>query len=254
MMTKDLYVSSYNNRLNEYQSLSLEKTFGKHIIGLNATRSEVWLQAKVSEQYNGGFKITTGTDMYLFGLRYYYKLLRVKKILLNTTSKYNPMPVLDGYNRKNKKYLLNFEVLPFFGLDYNKVNHNTHWDGFDPKMFSDTSDAPSTISFGSLAPFTYIKYGSGDKVVKNYHGASIQFGFRIQFKKQDKDRLLINFLYNQGLVPLLYSPLMYYNSSLDYTIKSNFQSRGTFWSINASYPITIVNKKGERRSDRKLLN
>ena len=61
-------------------------------------------------------------------------------------------------------------------------------------------------------------------------------------------------MYNQGITDYLQSRYTKYITKIDKTVSSRFATNGTFISICASYPITIQNPKGQRRSDRKLLN
>ena len=153
------------------------------------------------------------------------------------------------------KYLIHFDFKPFLGLGLSIV-HPVNWASNDYPSDSTPSN-PNTSCIGcGNDPFLYTNIGDGSSIVKNHFGAAIQTGFRLQFKKEHKERLTLNFIYSQGLVTLLKTP--YEEKIFDYfgtgkleVAKATFASRGTYWSIYATYPITLVNKKGERRRDRK---
>ena len=170
----------------------------------------------------------TGDDLKSFGFIGEYKLLDAKHI----------------------------QILPSFGFTLNKINN--------------TCNDCSTVSFGviildsnnNVVKDEMIEYKSGfldartDYIVKNWCSWSLNFGVKFQFtNKYDKDRLFVKFMYSQGLMTILQSPfsrnLAIAGGGVPPRIGEGvFRSRGTYWTIYASYPITIVNKKGERYRDR----
>jgi hypothetical protein len=167
--------------------------------------------------------------------------------LRNFTLSYSQEFLLFNFG-KNKSINLS----PIGGISLNKIAK--HW--IPKNNFTGIIDTNSINTLNLQdSQFLYVGNGNnkvfGDKFIKNYWGMSLQFGFLIQFKKEEKDRMALHFRYNQGLSMLLYSPFktMFKDQNGEYW-ESEFASRGTFWSVSLSYPITILNKKGERYRDR----
>ena len=262
MIGKSQFLKTKQMESSQYFGLSLEKQFERHSLGVNFLISDIILHSKFyyQGQYGGeGRKVSgIGTTQNLIGFNYSYDWFGVNWFRINKKVT-GSMPVVDEYNLANKKYLLNFRIQPIVGLSLVKVV-DTNWDGcrFDPVDSSKVSlDGGTSLGIGGDDGWDYGPQGS-NKIVNHEWGMALQFGFRTQFVKNGKDRLVLGFIYNQGLTTLLkttFTTNILQNKGTTYiTETAMYGGRGSFLSIYASYPITLVNKKGERRSDRKLLN
>ena len=147
----------------------------------------------------------------------------------------------EGYIKIQPKYYLRFSLIPFFGFSYNLVNSN----GIPYNI----KDWYSVRKDEDLEVKTYVGRGNKAYILKT-GGASLQSGTRIQFKRNDKDKFCIHLLLNISFQK-------YYETNVSYKLKENpnwfsakFITRGHFFAISLSYPITIINKKGERYRDR----
>jgi len=76
-------------------------------------------------------------------------------------------------------------------------------------------------------------------------------GLTIQFLQKGKERLALNFYYNQGLTNYLNANYTYTENNISQT--ENVVSKGTYIAIGISYPIKIwdINK---RRSIKAAIN
>jgi hypothetical protein len=157
----------------------------------------------------------------------------------------------------NPRYFFNFSFQPFMGLGFNRVG-TTNWVyGYPSDSLSGSGGGGFSIGGTDVGYFEKTSYEkAGDAIIKNRHGMSLQAGFRIQFKKQGKDILALNFIYSQGFVTMLESLFIitidrrFSQPITPVKVNQTFASRGSFLAIYASYPITILNKKGERYRDR----
>jgi hypothetical protein len=234
----------------------------KSSIHFNFSGSVTWLYARYSsypQNINPKFSFNdlfwdkkglieaNGVNLYNFCLSYHYSVIKFR---LTTHEK----AIV-----KECKYL---SIEPFCGIGINKIRqHNIpanlkFADSSSSTSITDSNEIGSTAFLG-YSDFEYYGIGKnkifGDKFVRNYWGLSLQWGVVVQFKKENKDRLAIRFRYNIGLTTLLYSP---FHKPSNYSgidpnyYKGAFASKGSFWSISLSYPITILNKKGERYRNR----
>lgn len=234
-----------NKRSGNYIGLGIEKALNEKVnIHVQFVNTVTWLTA-------GNTK-----NPKVIGLNFYEKILTENRGLIRGigigVNNYNLLFNYKWFDfslkKQNNDKRIDFNYL--VGVSVNQVNRMN----YQPNESTDSTG--NTFSTGANN-FDYVGTGNnkifGDKVVKNYWGASIQLGYALQFTKGDKDRLAIRFMYNQGLTKLLYSPFTtraFKNDELVSKSTSAFASYGSHWSIALSYPITILNKKGERHRDR----
>lgn len=146
----------------------------------------------------------------------------------------------DGYIKIPQKYYLSFTVVPFLGLSYNLVNKG----GNAYNMI----DGYSVNKSEDIEVKTYI--GDNNDYILKDRGVSIQSGTRIQFKRKNKDVFSLQFLLNISLQKYFENNIEYKFTNSSTWMTAKFISRGHYAGIYLSYPITLVNKKGERYRDR----
>jgi len=154
------------------------------------------------------------------------------------------------FRTRNKRSLF---ICPSAGATINFVVP-TCWGDCGPSSEDTSAGNPSGpyLSFSSSA-FEQAN-GNGD-IVRNMFSTNINLGLKFQFhNKLGKNALFFKVTYSQGLVPILESKFQrtFLNilDDTEVTGKSTYRSYGTYWSFFVSYPITILNKKGERYRDR----
>ncbi len=148
----------------------------------------------------------------------------------------------EGYIKIQPKYYLRFSLIPFLGFSYNLVNTKTK---------SNIDENGYSVKGSLLDDYEVKTYvGKNNAFILKSSGASLQSGTRIQFKRNNKDKFCIHLLLNISFQK-------YYETNVSYKLKENpnwfsakFITRGHFFAISLSYPITILNKKGERYRDR----
>ena len=248
MLDKNDYLDVYNDgstgfrndgSLVIYMGFEIEKKFksnnfdfkyGFTYLSLAAT---TYSDPSKESLYGAGFDIT-GTGQNTFGL-FYSKDLEIR--FNNIFKSKNPNVI-----RKNKSVI----IRPYGGVNINHIQWSVNWGN---TIGIQNDSLPSDVKYGWDVYDEDNKY----KAVKNKNGVSVETGVRLTFKT-DKERLSFIFMYNQGITDYLQSRYTKYITKIDKTVSSRFATNGTFISICASYPITIQNPKGQRRSDRKLLN
>ena len=103
-------------------------------------------------------------------------------------------------------------------------------------------------------------YSSGDSIIsfksgawnvgkfegKSFYGASLLLGVKFQFFGEKRDKLGLTIAYNQGVNNLIKTDFSIDLKDQNGVMKNHkgvYASKGSFLTIYASYPITIVKKK-----------
>lgn len=265
MLNPSKVMMSYQMESSQFWGLDLRKTILKHELGVNFTISDVNLQAKTYSQTlygrNRG-RSAIGTAMHLYGFNYSYELADIKFLKIKPKTIRGSTVELNEYFTQSPRYFASFKFKPIASLNLNYVTR-TNW----TPWFLDDSASSNNIDTSSFDPSgTTLSFGKDDwdmgeygssKIVKNKFGVSLNLGFELQFYNQNRNKVCMGFLYNQGFTNLLgtsYNKYLSSDGGQTYVLKRGyFASRGSFLSMYLTYPITLVNKKGERRIDRKSL-
>lgn len=199
-----------------------------------------------------------GADLFSTGIIGEYTLLNLHFIKRRIPPHVSTIPNSPYIN--NKK--VNVDIKSSFGITLNRPS-NVCWgncpvdtnNSFSPENPADTTDNNSTLHVGSAhSDFEYFNPGYGNYGLKNKYSWSLNLGVKFQFKnKYDKDRICIKAMYSIGLMTILKSPYsreIYDANNNKVIANGTFQTKGSYFALCFSYPITIVNKKGERFHDR----
>ncbi|WP_299250268.1 hypothetical protein [uncultured Cytophaga sp.] len=119
-------------------------------------------------------------------------------------------------NVKSNFFLMSFKLRPFAGINIDFVDRMS-----EDTVINKGYDYTETLQYSIL----------------NNNGLSSIFGFTVQFLQKGKERLALNFYFNQGLTK-------YLSANYTYTENNNTQttsvvSKGSYISIGLSYPINI---------------
>ena len=154
--------------------------------------------------------------------------------------------VLEEMQQKTNKYLVNFKIIPYVGIRASKISDMN----FQEKNFSFNINSNSPY-FQSVGYEYYIPYTIFDKpIIRKTSNTYLTLGTTIQFFSYKRDKLAIHIEYNKGLSTILDTYIVYRKIEETAWSLKRLYSRGSNLSITASYPITILNKKGERYRDR----
>jgi hypothetical protein len=184
------------------------------------------------------FKYFTWKNLYLFSLN-----LGKETHTFNFFKEKNVVRLYDRDDniiRSIQKYYLRFSIIPYLGFSYNivqkKGNEYNIIDGY-------------SVSNGDGYKIKSFVGANHDYILKS-HGISLQTGTRIQFKRNEKNMFCLHLLLNISLQKYYENNVMYKLEEKPSWFSAKFITRGHFFGIYASYPITILNKKGERYRDR----
>ena len=154
--------------------------------------------------------------------------------------------VLEEMQQKTNKYLVNFKIIPYVGIRASKISDMN----FQEKNFSFNINSNSPY-FQSVGYEYYIPYTIFDKpIIRKTSNTYLTLGTTIQFFSYKRDKLAIHIEYNKGLSTILDTYIVYRKIEETAWSFKRLYSRGSNISVTASYPITILNKKGERYRDR----
>lgn len=211
----------------KYKHHNLDFKYGFTYLSL-AARSYSNPQKK---PYHGTGSDIVGTGQNTFGLFYSRDFILSSNAIFKTTNS----------NRKNRSLIFR----PYGGININHIQWSGNW-GNTFQIVNDT--VPSDIKYGWDLVDETNKY----KAVKHKNGFSVETGIRVTYKVQNKEKLSLIFMYNQGITDYLETRYTTYIPSVSKTTSSRFASNGTFLSICLSVPFKIQNVKGERRKDTRL--
>lgn len=244
---------------SEFWGFEVQKTinakssiiFPLHISGivLNATVRDVYVykytganQKLLAELTKKELHLETlGSDLYSIGVIYERNLC------------YIPIARKPKPDDRIIKNNLNLIISSSFGVTLNTLGLVCWGGDCNEEVSKDTSAASIDYSqfSSSQSDFTYL--GNGN-MVRNTFSSSLNFGIKFQFKNgKNKDKLFLKLMHSQGLIPLIESPYRrdltsFFNTKT--VAESYYRSFGTYTAFYLSYPITILNKKGERYRDR----
>jgi hypothetical protein len=244
--TKQIHHSYRLNRTLPITGIGIEYIHNRTRINLNYM-PESWIAYHVSFQMSnfGGYSGSEDIVCLKIGKELKKRVSWIKAPKM----KYNGNAfVLEEMQQKTNKYLVNFKIIPYVGIRASKISDT----GFQEKNFSFNINSNSPY-FQSVGYEYYIPYTIFDKpIIRKKNNLYLTFGTTLQFFSYKRDRLAIHFEYNKGLSTILDTYLVYKKiEDTEWSLKRLY-SRGSNIAITASYPITILNKKGERRKDRNL--
>ncbi len=144
--------------------------------------------------------------------------------------------------QKTGKHFFVFNLQPYIGYSLSLQNVNA---------FSKTDNGYKNLpTNNSNYKFRVFEGAKQNPAGRSKIGNCVQLGIKVQFKSNGKDKLAMNFEYNQGLNVLQVFPVEYKHvKDSNWTIRK-ILNRGSFFAAYLSYPITIINKKEERNKDR----
>jgi hypothetical protein len=235
------YIEKVNFNTYDFKKISLEYAFKKSILEATIFSTHIGLNPRIIDPVTG-FKLANNpflASQKLYQLNYQFNLVDIKAIKL-------PARGVDTTVQFQKRYLLNFKLLPVIGIAWVKVPEIRQGLSYDTSLAIYKSDLNLAKNWEENI------YNGGDfRACKN--GFSVCVGVKIKSYRKGKEFISFNINYTQGFTTLMQSK---YNINLKQKDSSvlkqsaNFYSKGSFLAIYASYPLTILNKKGFRRKDR----
>ncbi len=243
-----------SKHLGNYSGFDLEKRISKHSIFFNYSSKTIYLSNSVyiTPFEHPNTKVgnhSEGTELLTYGISYAYNLdfHLLKKKKLNVTSVY------DDYVRD--KHWLNFSVAPFVGIGISKLL-NTNWNSTQNESEPCKENSIDTTSAGTLV--SGIGWDSFDcdgaktinKIEQSKRGFSLLLGVKFTFLRQYKNGISVSFVYNPHFTTFLKATYSTKIENVKEVQSATFASKGKNIGIYLSYPITILNKKGERYRDR----
>jgi hypothetical protein len=183
----------------------------------------------------------------IFSLDAGYELNKKISLIRLPKVKYNGQAfVLENLEKYSNRYLLNFKIIPFVGFKASKISDKS----FQGESISFNIGSNNSF-YTSIDYEFFIPYKIYDKpIIRRDNNLYLSLGTTLQFFSYKKDRLAIHFEYRKGFFAYLDTFILYRKIGETDWQSKRLYSRGSCFSITASYPITILNKKGERYRDR----
>ena len=159
--------------------------------------------------------------------------------------------IKDGYTftfeRKTSKsnlYLINSKVIPTLGLRYSIIYTNTSRE--DRSSANYTNQYHSSWKYEAYIPEKI----NNQSIITRSNNLYLSLGTTFQFFSKKREYFALHVEFNKGFFTYLDTKIMYREYGVTEWKSKRLYSRGSNITCTASYPITLVNKKGKRRKDR----